>query len=109
MGQEAAEGGVTGGNGEAGEWGAETGWRETEGDRRRGRSEGVQGKEEDREVLEGPTGARGVGGEPGFLEEWGAPELFPTQLGDLQSQSLLVCTRRKKTWALSSGDGSETR
>lgn len=67
------------------------------GDRRRGRG-----------ALREPTGARVVGGEPTFVKGGGASAPLPMRSGRF-TEPVSACLHSPKTWALSSGDGSETR
>lgn len=69
---------------------------------------GLRRQEENREVLEGPPGARGPDGEPNFQEERGAAAPLPTHSGRF-TERVSACLHSPKTWARSSGDGSETR
>lgn len=74
------------------------------GDRRR--------QEGERWALEGPTGAGGVGGggageEPAFVKGGEASALLPTLSGRF-TEPVSACLHSPKTWALGSGDGSET-
>lgn len=59
-------------------------------------------------VPEGPRGARELEGEPRFQEERGAAAPLPTHSGRF-TERVSACLHLPKTWALSSGDGSETR
>lgn len=55
----------------------------------------------------GPAGARGVGEAPTLVKGNGASAPLPTRSGRF-TESVSACLHSSKTWALSSGDGSET-
>lgn len=102
----AAERGGTRGAGVAG-WAPRA--RRLEGAREGiGRATEVQDRRRGRGELREPTRARVVGGEPTFVKGGGASAPLPMRSGRF-TEPVSACLHSPKTWALSSGDGSETR